>query len=837
MGSRLAVALVMVGCAPSGGINLTLSVAPTVSDATLSRVLSLEIAASGAQNADTTYPLAGLAREERVVLRSSLSAGALDITATASDSDGLTVLTGNTQAMLEIARGSAGITLDLPSLVVTPSAAGVTINRAQRFTANLPVTWSVDEPNAGSIDADGTYHAPATAGGPYHVRATRQAAPDVSQSVPINVMAYGVELFAGAFGGPGLAPGTGATARVNSVAGLAAAGNDLYLADAIGTVIHHIDPAGNLTQIVGQPYSPSNIDGSPPTASIGWVDAIAVDTIRNQLYLGAAGGLRQVDLATSTMTTVPVNSSGVLTIAGLWFDGNHTLYIAEHTDVISSYDVTTGIYTILAGVPFQSGFADGDGNTARFSRPSGITGDGTYLYVSDRGNLRIRKIALSPSIMVTTLAGTGASGCNDDVGSAATFASPRGVWVIPGDTRLFVTDGAPNNVIRNVATDTGSTGTVFGKCGVAGHLDGGAAVAEFSNPLSIVSLANDTIYIGEESSGTLRSYFTTTVNTPFGTVANTGSIDGPASSARFSATTDVVADGDRVFVADTANNCVRVVDANGVVSRLVGVPGDAGNVDGDATTARLRAPVSLAWDGAVRRLYILDAVAMTLRGWDDAAGSLTTLVGHDGDTSATDGKLNEATFNSPKGMALDDTGRVLFVGDLFGGVVRRISLDTGVTTVAGSRTAFGYTDGPLGTSLLWNAVAFGWTPGVLWIGDGSRLRAWQSSTGLVTSLVNTPNTPGFVDGSANAARFRQITSMHASAGRLWMTDSASLRWLDLATLEVGTLAGDGQRAVIAAGPLPSTLNSPTGIAVLSSGDLVVGDAYEPALTRVRFAPP
>ena len=54
---------------------------------------------------------------------------------------------------------------------------------------------------------------------------------------------------------------------------------------------------------------------------------------------------------------------------------------------------TSGAVTTVAGTG-SSGSANGTGTSASFYRPSGITTDGTNLYVSDQNNHLIRKIVL-----------------------------------------------------------------------------------------------------------------------------------------------------------------------------------------------------------------------------------------------------------------------------------------------------------------------------------------------------------------------------------------------------------------------------------------------------------
>ena len=103
------------------------------------------------------------------------------------------------------------------------------------------------------------------------------------------------------------------------------------------------------------------------------------------------------------------------------------------------------VVTTLAGTG-SSGSANGTGTSASFNWPSGITTDGTNLYVADSSNHLIRKIVISTGV-VTTLAGTGLSGSANGTGTSASFHLPRGITT--DGTNLYVTEGG-NHLIRKI---------------------------------------------------------------------------------------------------------------------------------------------------------------------------------------------------------------------------------------------------------------------------------------------------------------------------------------------------------------------------------------------------
>jgi|JI10StandDraft_1071094.scaffolds.fasta_scaffold508682_3 predicted nucleic acid-binding Zn ribbon protein len=94
--------------------------------------------------------------------------------------------------------------------------------------------------------------------------------------------------------------------------------------------------------------------------------------------------------------------------------------------------------------------ADGIGAAARFGNPFGVVSDGTNLYVADSNNHKIRKIIIATGL-VTTLAGTGMEGSADGAGAVATFFNPIGITT--DGTYLYVTDSW-NSKIRKIEIAT-----------------------------------------------------------------------------------------------------------------------------------------------------------------------------------------------------------------------------------------------------------------------------------------------------------------------------------------------------------------------------------------------
>lgn len=87
------------------------------------------------------------------------------------------------------------------------------------------------------------------------------------------------------------------------------------------------------------------------------------------------------------------------------------LYVADtESHIIRAIDLNEGTTQLIAGIPEQAGFADGDALQAQFDWPAALARDGDQLFVADSNNHRVRVIDLSNGT-VSTLAGTGEPTC------------------------------------------------------------------------------------------------------------------------------------------------------------------------------------------------------------------------------------------------------------------------------------------------------------------------------------------------------------------------------------------------------------------------------------------
>jgi sugar lactone lactonase YvrE len=216
--------------------------------------------------------------------------------------------------------------------------------------------------------------------------------------------------------------------------------------------------------------------------------AIRRITISSKLVEAYAGTLG----ATAGATEAAAGSAALFNgPSGITTDGIN-LYVADTTNnkirkiVIGSSDGVRAVSTIsgLTGAVGTVGWQDGSGAGALFSGPQGIVTDGTNLYIADTGNNRIRQVRISDG-ETSTLAGSGATGSIDaEIGINATFYGPSGITT--DGTYLYIADST-NNKIRKVQIDSPHAVTTIAGTGVAGSTDGVGTAAAFYGPKGITT--------------------------------------------------------------------------------------------------------------------------------------------------------------------------------------------------------------------------------------------------------------------------------------------------------------------------------------------------------------
>lgn len=231
-----------------------------------------------------------------------------------------------------------------------------------------------------------------------------------------------VSTLAGFNGSIGSSDGTGMGASFDMPSSLAidSAGN-LIVADTGNHTIRRITRTGVVSTLAGTPGSQGSADGVGSAARFAYPRSVVVD------------------------------GSGVMYVAD---SGSHTIRRIALDGTVSTF----------AGASGQAGAADGPRASARFNSPSVLALDGVgNLYVSDTENYTVRRIDASGN--VTTLAGlAGNPGSADGNGASARFSRPAGLAFNRG--ALYVLDSF-NGTLRRIST-SGTTSTILGLPGQTG---------------------------------------------------------------------------------------------------------------------------------------------------------------------------------------------------------------------------------------------------------------------------------------------------------------------------------------------------------------------------------
>src|SRR5690606_12113851 len=212
------------------------------------------------------------------------------------------------------------------------------------------------------------------------------------------------------------------------------------------------------------------------------------------------------------------------------------------------------------------GFADGSASTAAFNDPSGIAVDGSgNVYVSEQGNHRVRKI--TPSGVVSTLAGSGTTGSVNGTGGSARFHYPLGM-AIDASGNLYVADYS-NHKIRKVTLS--GVVTTFAGSGTSGSADGASGSATFKTPLDVAVDASGNVHI-TDANHKIRKISGGQVSTVAGT-GQAGSVNGPYLSASFRLPHGLSFDSQgNLYVADTENHKVRKLGSSPAYSISPALP-------------------------------------------------------------------------------------------------------------------------------------------------------------------------------------------------------------------------------------------------------------------------
>ena len=295
------------------------------------------------------------------------------------------------------------------------------------------------------------------------------------------------------------------------------------------------------------------------------------------------------------------------------------------------------------------------------------------VYIADWLNSVVREV--TPKGIINTIAGNGTQGYSGDGGPAtsAQLSFPNGL-AIDSYGNVYIADSA-NNVIREVTTD-GNINTIAGNNTLGYSGDGGAATsAQLYGPYGVAVDSAGDLYISDSGNQVIREVLASgTIVTVGGNHYPGYSGDGGnVSGAQFNYPKGLAIDAaGNLYVADFGNSVIRKIAVNGTITRVAGtgVAGYSGD-KGAAVDAQLAYPESVAVDSP-GNLYIADTLNQTIREVS-ANGSIATVAGNGTPGYAEDGgPATSAELFDPKGVAVASSGSV-YIADQNNDVVRMLT--------------------------------------------------------------------------------------------------------------------------------------------------------------------
>ncbi|HVF31361.1 MAG TPA: SMP-30/gluconolactonase/LRE family protein [Pyrinomonadaceae bacterium] len=255
----------------------------------------------------------------------------------------------------------------------------------------------------------------------------------------------------------------------------------------------------------------------------------------------------------------------------------------------------------------------------------------------------------------------------DPDGTSRTVATglktPSGIAFLP-DGDLVVADTG-SHTIRKVSVE-GTVTILAGIENVSGSDDGPNASATFTAPAGVAATPDGNVYVADTYNDRIRVIDGQgLVRTLAGSVR--GFADGPGAGAQFDTPLGLVAWEDKLLVADSGNGRVRVVEKKGAVSTLAGT-GHGSFMDGTLASADFVLPTAVGVD-RFGQVFVADGNAIRVMGRRPLP-FVETLTG--GQRGHHDGTLAEARFSRPSGIAVDQHGE-LYIADSDNRTIRVIS--------------------------------------------------------------------------------------------------------------------------------------------------------------------
>ncbi|BCL34054.1 thioredoxin-like domain-containing protein [Nostoc sp. MS1] len=297
------------------------------------------------------------------------------------------------------------------------------------------------------------------------------------------------------------------------------------------------------------------------------------------------------------------------------------------------------------------------------------------LFVADSGHHRIVFSNFNGDIL--HLIGNGKSGLTDGNFEEAQFSAPQGMAFDEEKQILYVAD-TENHALRRVDIKQQTVETIAGTGEQSRNIrpHGGAGLTTALNsPWDLVKVEN-TLYIAmagphqiwqmDLASGIIKTYA--------GTGAE-GCFDGSLTESAFAQPSGITTNGNELYIADSEISSIRGV---GLVEpqqvRTVCGSGDLfgfGDVDGQGENVRLQHCLGVEY--FQNYLWVADTYNHKIKMVNPHSGNCQTVLGN-GSAGLQDGQGKNTSFFEPSGLSAIDS--YLFIADTNNHVIRRVDLQT-----------------------------------------------------------------------------------------------------------------------------------------------------------------
>lgn len=388
----------------------------------------------------------------------------------------------------------------------------------------------------------------------------------------------------------------GSMITLNTSSAVLSYSGKFYVLNRGSSSIYRFDAdGGNPTFFAGKDRF-GNDNGTGTSALIGRPKDVVLSHDRQFLFLAENNKIRKITRATGKVESLIGNSvdnykEGRTGSNGRFSDvpslvispDDETLYIVDrNNNRVRGINIATQTDFLISGAgeinsngSSDNGYQEGKkclgefdssvSGCAYFNRPAGIAiaPDGKFLYVADTGNNRIRRVRVSDG-QTSLIAGGGAVGFTNGVGTVAKFNSPYDLDIDPDGEVLYVVDKG-NHAIRVIDLATRAVTTLAGT-GSAGYNDAAFDRAVFSFPEYVTYGGDGNVYVSEAGSQRIRQLDLGKKVTKLVSGAGTrGFADGAKNVAQWNNPKGLFVDAqdDVLYVTDNFNDRIRKIDIEG----------------------------------------------------------------------------------------------------------------------------------------------------------------------------------------------------------------------------------------------------------------------------------